>query len=67
MQQCIYATDMGRHMNDLNELKALVESIPEEAPLMPSKLDEAEKDKRRTQMLELTMHASDISFLARSP
>ena len=48
MQQCIYATDMGRHMNDLNELKALVESIPEGADLMPTKLDEAEKDHRRS-------------------
>jgi len=24
MQQCIYATDMARHMNDLNELKVMV-------------------------------------------
>lgn len=28
MQQCIMATDMSRHMGDINELKAICETIP---------------------------------------
>jgi len=65
MQQCIYATDMVRHMSDLNELKALVESIPAGTPLIPEGLDEEHKEKRKTRMLDLAIHTSDISFLAR--
>ena len=30
MQLCIMATDMSRHMNDLNELKAMCENITAE-------------------------------------
>ena len=32
MQQCIYSTDMSRHVKDLNEVKALLEQIPEGNP-----------------------------------
>ena len=65
MLQCILATDMARHMNDLNELKAIMEVVPSGSELLPAGLDEEEREKRRTKMLELTLHASDISFLAR--
>lgn len=65
MLQCILATDMARHMNDLNELKAIAEVVPSGTKLLPEGLDEDEKENRITKMLELTLHASDVSFLAR--
>lgn len=52
-------------MNDLNELKALVEEIPAGTQVMPPGIDIIEQERRKTKLLELTMHASDISFLAR--
>ena len=29
MQGCILATDMSRHDSDLNEMKAIMDSVPE--------------------------------------
>jgi len=56
---------MSRHISDLNEVKALVESIPAGTPLIPEGLDKEHREKRKTKMLDLAIHASDISFLAR--
>ena len=67
MRECILATDMARHMADLNDLKALVEQNsdnPQQTLLSPA-LDPSERERRRTKLLELTIHASDISNLAR--
>lgn len=66
MCECILATDMARHMNDLNDLKALVEEIPNSAPILPPGLEIEEQERRRKKLLELTLHASDVSNLARS-
>ena len=65
MQQCIYSTDMSRHVKDLNEVKALLEQIPEGTPILPLGLEEAEQENRKSKFLELVVHASDISFLSR--
>lgn len=65
MCQCILATDMARHMADLNDLKALAEEIPTGTQILPAGLPIEEQERRRKKLLELTMHASDISFLAR--
>ena len=35
MCQCILATDMARHMGDLNDLKALTEEIPSGTEVIP--------------------------------
>ena len=65
MSECIFATDMARHMNDLNELKALVEAIPSGTPVLTPGLEIEEQERRRKKLLELTLHASDISNHAR--
>ena len=66
MCECILATDMARHMSDLNDLRALVEQQgSSENLLAPGVLDPGERERRRTKLLELTIHASDISNLAR--
>lgn len=65
MMHCIFATDMARHMNDLNEIKAMFEEIPEGSPILPEGLTETEIENRRQKLIELTVHASDISFLIR--
>ena len=56
---------MARHMKDLNEIKGVIESIPEGEPLLPEGLDTEEHEKRKSCFLELVVHASDISFLSR--
>ena len=67
MQQCILATDMSRHMSDLNSLKAPMEKVNEEGgAILPQELSEEEKESRRSEILELIVHASDISFLSRT-
>ena len=66
MQGCILATDMSRHISDLNEMKDILESIPEGDSLISEELSEEEKEKRRAKVCELMVHASDISFLART-
>ena len=65
MQQCIYATDMSRHMADLNELKTIMEEIPQGTPILADDLPFEQKEMRRGKFLELAVHASDISFLSR--
>ena len=47
MCQCILATDMARHMADLNDLKALVEEIPSGEPVLPPGLPFEEQERRR--------------------
>ena len=66
MQGCILATDMSRHISDLSEMKDIMESIPEGASLISDEMSEEEKEKRRSKVCELIVHASDISFLART-
>ena len=66
MQGCILATDMARHMKDLTEMKDILESIPEGESLISDQMSEEEKEKRRAKVCELVVHASDISFLART-
>ena len=65
MQQCIYATDMARHMNDLNELKAMLAECEDASSMLTSEADDNTKETRKRKMLELTVHASDISWLSR--
>ena len=60
------ATDMSRHMGDINELKAICEEISAgDGQLLPDQINAEEKEKRKKKVLELVVHASDISFLAR--
>ena len=59
------ATDMSRHMTDLNEVKAICEQVPVGGKILPDDLPSEEREKRRQKVLELVVHASDISFLAR--
>ena len=66
MQGCILATDMSGHMKDLSEMKDILESVPEGESLISDKLSEEDKEKRRAKVCELVVHASDISFLART-
>ena len=67
MQQCILATDMSRHMSDLNSLKTLMEKIGEGGgKVLPPALPDEEKESRRSEILELIVHAADISFLSRT-
>ena len=56
---------MGRHMKDLGELKTLIEGLPETGIMFTNDLEESVKKTRKRKMLELTVHASDISWLAR--
>ena len=56
---------MARHMSDINEIKTMLDEIPEGTPIISEDLPEEEKEKRKKRLLELTVHASDISFLAR--
>ena len=56
---------MARHVSDLNELKAITEGLPPGAPIIPTDLPYDEKERRRQKLLELAVHASDISFLSR--
>lgn len=65
MQQCILATDMARHMTDLNEVRAICEEIAPGTPILPQDLPLEAKERRRSKLLELAVHASDISFLTR--
>ncbi len=53
-------------MNDLNSLKAMLEEIPEGGQILPANLTSEEKENRRSRVLELCVHASDISFLSRT-
>ena len=39
MSQCIFATDMARHMSDLNDLKELTELIPSGESILPPGLE----------------------------
>lgn len=65
MQQCIFATDMAKHIEDIKNLKALIEEIPAGAPILTDGLSPDDVEKRRKGLLQLTLHASDISFLTR--
>ena len=65
MQRCIYATDMARHMPDLKDVQAILEEIPAGTALLHDELDSEIKETRKSKFLELVVHASDISFLAR--
>ena len=56
---------MAKHMEDINNLKLLMEEIPEGTPILPDGLESEEVEKRRKGMIQLTLHASDISFLTR--
>ena len=47
-------------------MKDILESIPEGDSLISEELSEEEKEKRRAKVCELMVHASDISFLART-
>ena len=42
-----------------------MEDIPAGTPILPESLDEVTHESRKTKFLELVVHASDISFLAR--
>ena len=68
MQSCILATDMAKHMGDLNEVKnILAEHVAGGKRLVdPEVMDEQALVKRQQTFLDLAVHASDISFLARS-
>ena len=65
MKQCILATDMTRHMDDLNKIKAITERIVDGQPILTDDLTAEEREERRSAVLELSVHSSDISFLAR--
>ena len=65
MEQCILATDMSRHMDDLNNLKEITENMTSGEEILTPDLTKEERERRRTKCLELCVHASDISFLAR--
>lgn len=43
----------------------MLEDIPQGSPILPEGLSEAEIENRRQKLTELTVHASDISFLTR--
>ena len=64
----ILATDMAKHMGDLNEVKnILAEHVAGGKRLVdPEVMDEQALVKRQQTFLDLAVHASDISFLARS-
>ena len=67
MQGCILATDMSRHDSDLNEMKAIMDSVPEGTnQILSDEMSEEEKEKRRQRVCELVVHASDIGFSART-
>ena len=67
MQGCILATDMSRHDSDLNEMKAIMDSVPEGTnQILTDEMSEEEKEKRRQRVCELVVHASDIGFSART-
>jgi len=59
------ATDMARHMTDLNEIKELIEQVPKGTAILPEGLADDERERRRTMMMCNTLHLADISFLAR--
>ena len=42
-----------------------MEEIPEGTPILPDGLASEDVEKRRKGMIQLTLHASDISFLTR--
>ena len=65
MMLCILATDMARHMKDLNEIKLICEELDEGASILSNELPADEVENRRDKFLELVVHASDISFLSR--
>ena len=56
---------MAKHMEDIKNLKALMEEIPEGSPILPDGLNQNDTERRRKGMIQLTLHASDISFLTR--
>ena len=56
---------MAKHMDDIKSLQALIEEIPAGTPIIHDNLSQAEVEKRRKGMMQLTLHASDISFLTR--
>lgn len=56
---------MARHMDDLTEIRAITAEVPSGSQLLPPDFSAEQVEKRKTKLLELTVHASDISFLAR--
>ena len=52
-------------MDDIQSLQALIAEIPEGTPALPEGMSEVEKESRRKSLIQLTLHASDISFLTR--
>ena len=56
---------MAAHMDDIQSLQALIAEIPEGTPALPEGMSEVEKESRRKSLIQLTLHASDISFLTR--
>ena len=66
MLDCILATDNAKHEDLKNETKAILDSIPAGAPIISDDLSEEEKERRKSKVCELVVHASDISYMTRT-
>ena len=56
---------MAKHMDDINNLNVLLAEIPAGTPILPDGLSDVDCERRRKEIIQLTLHASDISFLMR--
>ena len=70
MMSSILATDMARHMTDLNEIKEFIAGLKEGDSLieqtdMDTENREQIVEKNKQRFLDLAVHASDVSFLCR--
>ena len=66
MQGCILASDIAKHDTLINEVKNILDSIPDGDTIISDDLSEEEKERRKSKVCELVVHASDISVMARS-